>query len=252
MSVTLSDKELRRYGKQIVLPEIGKEGQLLLKKARVLVVGVGGLGTPVLQYLTAAGVGHIGIVDNDTVAENNLQRQILFGNKDLGKLKAIIARERLAVLNNLVDFKIHNVRLSSGNILDIFGNYDIVVDATDNFPVRYLINDACIIKKIPWIHGAIYRYEGQLSVFNYRNGPTYRCLYPEVPAEGSYMDPAESGMLGVLPGMIGCYQASEAIKVITGFGDVLSGILMSIDIQNNSIQTFTIHPVAKNKQIKSL
>ena len=252
MSTILDDMELRRYGKQIMLPEIGEKGQLLLKQARVLVIGAGGLGTPVLQYLTTAGVGHIGIVDDDTVTETNLQRQILFGNKDLGKLKAIIAGERLTILNTLVDFKIYNVRLNKSNILNIFQNYDIVVDATDNYPAHYLINDACVIMKIPWVYGAICKYEGQLSVFNYRNGPTFRCLYPEVPAEGICKDPLESGLLGVLPGMIGCYQANETLKIITGFGDVLSGILMSIDIQNNSIQTFTIRPVAKNMQIRNL
>ena len=248
----LEDKELRRYRRQIMLPEIGQQGQMKLKNARVLVVGIGGLGTPVLQYLTAAGVGFIGIADDDSVDETNLQRQVLFGNKDLGKLKAIIARERLGILNPDVQIEIYNVRITKDNILDILDLYDLVVDGTDNFETRYLINDACVIKKLPWVYGAIYKFEGQVSVFNYMDGPTYRCLYPEAPAKGSYRVAEESGILGVLPGLVGSYQASETIKIITGFGKSLSGTLLSINILENSFHTATIDPVPKNKRISGL
>lgn len=245
----LSDKELRRYQRQIILPEIGQEGQQKLKDSRVLVIGVGGLGTPILQYLNAGGVGHIGIVDYDMVAESNLQRQILFGAKDLGKLKAIIARERLSVQNTDVDFEIYNLRITSDNILRIIGDYDLVFDATDNFSTRYLINDACVISDIPWVYGAISGFEGQVSVFNYKGGPTLRCLYPEFPRKGSYRPVEESGLLGVLPGMIGCYQASEAIKILTGYGDPLSGELLIINIKTNTFQTFEIPVVPENKKM---
>ncbi len=252
MSVPLSDKELRRYQKQVMLPEIGREGQSLLKDARILVVGAGGLGAPVLQYITAAGAGYIGIADTDTVDEGNLQRQILFGSRDIGKLKAIIAKYRLAELNPGVRFDIHNVWINKENALDITGRYDMVVDATDNFPARYLINDACVINNMPMVHGAIYKYEGQVSVFNYRDGPTYRCLYPGVPEKGSFTDASESGILGVLPGMVGCCQAIEVIKIITGFGDVLSGILLCIDIRTHAFERFAIDPVPGNKKNTSL
>ena len=248
----LSDKELRRYQRQIILPEIGEQGQTKLKQSRVLVIGVGGLGTPILQYMSAGGVGHIGIVDYELVAESNLQRQILFGSNDLGKLKAIIARERLSVLNPDIDFEIYNLKITTDNILKIIGDYDLVFDATDNFPTRYLINDACVISNKTWVHGAIYAFEGQVSVFNYREGPTLRCLYPEQPTEGSFRPAEETGLLGVLPGMIGCYQASEAIKVITGYGDPLSGKMLSVNIKTNTFHTFEIAAVKKNKEIKRL
>lgn len=245
----LSDRELRRYDKQIKLPEIGREGQEKLKNSRVLVVGAGGLGTPILQYLSAGGVGHIGIADHDRVDESNLQRQILFGSMDLGKLKAIIARQRLSVLNPDINYEVINLRLRAHNVLKIFEDYDLIFDATDNFATRYMINDACVVLKKTWIYGAIYTYEGQVSVFNYRGGPTLRCLYPEPPAEGSYRSPDESGLLGVLPGMIGCYQASEAIKCLIGYGDLLSGKLLCINIKTNTFQTFTIPLIKKNLKI---
>jgi adenylyltransferase/sulfurtransferase len=251
-SVQLSDKELRRYRRQVMLPEIGEEGQRKLKGSRILVIGVGGLGTPILQYLSGGGVGHIGIIDHDMVSESNLQRQILFGSKDLGKLKSVIARERLSTLNPDVDFEVHNLELTRENALRLIDDYDLVFDATDNFSARYLINDACVILNKTWIYGAISVYEGQVSVFNFRGGPTLRCLYPVPPAEGSYRRAGESGLLGVLPGMIGCYQASEAIKVITGYGEVLSGKLLTINIASNSFQSFTIPVIKKNKEISSL
>ncbi len=248
----LLDKELRRYQRQIILPEIGREGQLKLKKSQVLVIGVGGLGTPILQYLSAGGVGHIGIVDHDLVSESNLQRQILFGSKDLGKLKAIIARERLSALNPDVEFEVYILKIEPENAMNIIRDYDLVFDATDNFPTRYLINDACVILKKTWIYGAIYVFEGQASVFNYMGGPTLRCLFPEEPAEGSYREAGESGLLGVLPGMIGCYQASEAIKVLTGYGDLLSGELLSVNIKTNSFDTYNIPVIKENLNITRL
>jgi len=248
----LSNKEFRRYQRQIILPEIGEGGQLKLKESKVLVVGVGGLGTPILQYLSAGGVGHIGIVDYDMVAESNLQRQILFGVNDLGKLKAIIAKERLSSLNPDVDFEIYNLKLSTDNVLRIIEDYDLVFDATDNFSTRFLINDACVISGKPWVYGAISSFEGQVSVFNYKDGPTLRCLYPETPPEGSYRPASDGGLLGVLPGMIGCYQASEAIKVLTGYGDPLSGKLLVVNIKTNTFQTFEIPTIRANKKIKSL
>jgi len=235
-----------------MLPEIGEQGQLKLKQSRILVVGVGGLGTPILQYLSAGGVGHIGIVDHDMVDESNLQRQIFFGSNDLGKLKAVIARKRLSALNPGNHYEIYNLRITQKNILKIIGEYDLVLDATDNFSTRYLINDACVILKKTWIYGAVYVFEGQVSVFNHNGGPTLRCLYPEPPAEGSYRPAEESGLLGVLPGMIGCYQASEAIKVITGYGDLLSGKLLTVNIKNNSFRTFKIPVVKENRAITKL
>jgi molybdopterin/thiamine biosynthesis adenylyltransferase len=248
----LSPREQRRYKQQIMLPEIGEEGQIQLKQSRVLVIGVGGLGTPILQYLSAGGVGHIGIVDNDLVNESNLQRQILFGVKDLGKLKSIIAKERLSKLNPDVNFEIFNFRLGKKNILGMVRDHDLVFDATDNFSTRYLINDACVIEGKPWIYGAVYKYEGQLSVFNYKDGPTLRCLYPEPPEPDSYIAAEDSGLLGVLPGMIGCYQAIEAIKIITGFGDVLSGRLLTFNIKTNNFHIYNIPVIARNKTLSSL
>ena len=235
-----------------MLPEIGEEGQLKLKQSRVLVLGVGGLGTPILQYLSAGGVGHIGIVDHDMVAESNLQRQILFGSKDLGKLKAVIAKKRLSALNPDNNYEIYNLRISPENIFKIIGDYDLVFDATDNFSTRYLINDACVILKKTWIYGAVYAFEGQVSVFNHNGGPTLRCLYPEQPTEGSYRSAEETGLLGVLPGIIGCYQASEAIKVITGYGDLLSGKLLTVNINDNSFRIFKIPAVKENRAITQL
>lgn len=248
----LLEKEIRRYERQILLPEIGREGQSKLKQSRVLIIGVGGLGTPVLQYLSAGGVGHIGIVDHDLVAESNLQRQILFGSSDLGKLKTIIARERLSALNPDVEFNIHNLKITSENAVKIIRDYDLIFDATDNFPTRYLINDACVMLDKPWIYGAVYVYEGQVSVFNHQGGPTLRCLFPEEPATGSYQEAGESGLLGVLPGMVGCYQASEAIKVLVGYGDVLSGKLLTINIKTNSFRLFNIPVIQDNLKINRL
>ena len=251
-AVPLSDKELRRYHRQIQLPEIGMEGQQKLRESRVLIIGIGGLGTPILQYLSAGGVGHIGIVDHDMVDESNLQRQILFGSKDLGKLKAIVAKERISALNPDIHLEIYNLRIRPGNILSILKDYDLVFDATDNFSTRYLINDACVILNKPWIYGGIYTLLGQVSVFNYKEGPTFRCLYPTSPSGDSFKPVEESGLLGVLPGMIGCYQASEAIKIITGYGESLSGKLLLINLKTNAFETFEIPVIETNKKISLL
>lgn len=217
---------MERYNRHTILPEIGEQGQEKLNKAKVLVIGAGGLGCPVLQYLTAAGVGCIGIVDFDTVDESNLQRQILFGTTSLGENKALAAKESLSNLNPLVTINEYQYKLSSENALELFSQYDIVVDGTDNFASRYLINDASVISNIPLVYGAIYKFDGQVSVFNYQGGPSYRCLFPEPPKAGSTANCSEVGVLGVLPGIIGTMQANEVIKIILNLGKVLSGELL--------------------------
>ena len=225
----LSKKEIKRYNRHIIMPEIGSEGQEKLKAAKVLVVGAGGLGCPVLQYLTAAGVGTLGICDFDFVDESNLQRQILFATTDIGKPKAKVAAEKLAAQNPFVRFNIHNTMLTKDNALELFSKYDIIVDGSDNFPTRFMVNDACVISGKPLVFGAIYKFEGQVAVFNYQNGPTYRCLVPEQPDSSEMLSCSQIGVIGVLPGIIGSYQANEVIKIITGAGEVLSGKLLIID-----------------------
>ena len=249
----LSPREIRRYGKQIMIPEIGIKGQEKLKQAKVLVIGAGGLGCPVLQYLTAAGVGKIGIAEFDMVDETNLQRQILYGSDDVGKLKSIIAKERLSHLNSLVELEIFNLRCNVKNVLNIFRNYDIVVDATDNLETRYIISDACVILGKPMVHGAIYKYEGVVSVFNYNGGATYRCYNPQT-EKSDFRNPLPSGvgLFGVLPGIIGAYAASEVIKVITETGDILSDKVLLINILNNTFRIFAVKNVPENHNIKSL
>lgn len=239
----LTEREIKRYKKHIILPEIGKEGQIKIKNASVAVVGAGGLGCPVLQYLTAAGVGRIGIVEYDMVDENNLQRQILYGSADRGKLKSIISRDRLNLMNDLVEITLSNIKLDKANAENILRGYDVIVDATDNFSTRYAINDACISLGKPMVHGAIYKFEGQVSVFNYMNGPSYRCYNPE--SERKNNDPAlsETGLLGVLPGITGTYMATETLKIITESGNVLSGRVLVFNILKNSSSIFEI---AKN------
>jgi len=233
-----------------MLPEIQEEGQIKLKNAKVLVVGAGGLGSPALQYLAAAGIGKLGIVDNQTVDESNLHRQVLYGSQDLGKLKAIIASQRLHQSNDLVDYKVLNIRLTQENASSIIKDYDLVLDTTDNFTTRYLINDTCVVLGKPMVHGAIYKFEGQVSVFNYKNGPTYRCLYPEPPLETEAPDPLNIGVIGVLPGVIGTIQASEAIKIILGKGKVLSGKMWIIDLFNIETRLVSIKTNPDNYSIK--
>jgi len=219
----LTDSEKNRYNRHLILDKIGVEGQEKLKASRVLVIGAGGLGCPVLLYLTAAGVGNIGIIDFDTVDETNLQRQVLFTIEDIGINKALAAKKRLSALNNYVNFKTYPEKLTTKNALTIFSAYDIIVDGTDNFSTRYLVNDACVITNKPLVYGAIYKFEGQVTVFNYKNGPSYRCLFPTPPQQGSVPNCSEVGVLGVLPGLIGTQQANEVLKIILEIGSVLSG-----------------------------
>lgn len=233
-TITFNKKELERYSRHLIIPEFNIEGQRKLKKAKVLVVGAGGLGSPLLLYLTAAGVGTIGILDFDLVDETNLQRQVLFTTEDVGKSKVQAARKRLEKLNPYVKFITHETRLTSSNALEIIKDYDLVADGTDNFPTRYLVNDACVLLAKPNVYASIFRFEGQVSVFNYTNekgetGPNYRDLFPAPPPPGLVPSCAEGGVIGVLPGIIGSLQANEVIKVITGVGEPLSGRLFLFD-----------------------
>jgi adenylyltransferase/sulfurtransferase len=236
-----------------MIPEIGIKGQEKLKQAKVLVVGAGGLGCPVLQYLTAAGVGKISMAEFDMVDETNLQRQVLYGSTDVGKLKSIIAKNRLEHLNLLVEFEIFNLRLDASNSLNILKNFDVIVDATDNLDTRYIINDSCVILNKPMVHGSIYKYEGVISVFNFKGGPTYRCYIPPVKnKEFKNPQPYQVGLLGVLPGITGTYMANEVIKIITETGEVLSGKVLLINIFNNTFNTFSVNNVPENHNIKDL
>jgi len=245
----LSEAEKRRYRRHIMLPEVGEQGQERLKAARVLVVGAGGLGAPVLQYLSAAGVGNIVILDDDIVNEDNLHRQILYGGHDLGKLKTIIARQRLSIINPLVNHEIFNIRLNPANAIDFISGVDVIVDATDNFPTRFLINDACILTGKPWIFGAIFKYEGQISTFTGRKGPSLRCLYPDTTR---IPNPFDYGIFGVLPGIIGSLQANEVIKLILGTGELLCGKLLIYDMMDNSFHKVAFERKEENFNIKKL
>ncbi len=222
----LNNDEIRRYSRHLILPEVGLAGQKKIKAASVLCIGAGGLGSPIAMYLAAAGIGKIGIVDFDTVDYSNLQRQILHSDADVGRSKAESAKETINALNPNVEVVIHNTRISSENALDLIRPYDIVVDGTDNFPTRYLTNDACVLLKKPNVYGSIFRFEGQASVFApHLGGPCYRCLYPEPPPPGMVPSCAEGGVLGVLPGIIGCIQATEILKLAIGKGTSLVGRL---------------------------
>lgn len=249
----LSPREIRRYSKQIMIPEIGIKGQEKLKLAKVLVIGAGGLGCPILQYLVAAGIGKIGIAEFDIVDETNLQRQVLYGSTDVGKLKSIIAKNRLEHLNSLVDIELFNLRCDTTNSLNILSKFDVIIDATDNSDSRYIINDACVILDKPMVHGAVYKYEGEISVFNYKEGPTYRCFNPkEKDKDFKNPLPDQVGLPGVLPGITGIYMANEVIKIITGTGDILSGKVLLINILNNTSKIFTVTNVPENHKIKEL
>jgi adenylyltransferase/sulfurtransferase len=235
---------MSRYSRHIILSEIGQAGQDKLSNAKVLVVGAGGLGCPILQYLAAAGVGTLGIIDFDVVEISNLQRQVLFGTKSLGKNKAIEAKKRLEDLNDDISITAYPEKLTYTNAIDLFNQYDIIVDGSDNFETRYLVNDACIITNKPLVFGAIYKFEGQVSVFNYKNGPSYRCLFPNPPEKGTVPNCSDTGVLGVLPGIIGSMQANEVLKIILGIGSVLSGKLLcfnALTLQN------TILKIAKSE-----
>jgi adenylyltransferase/sulfurtransferase len=227
--MSLSKEEHHQYNRHLILEEIGEDGQLKLKQAKVLVIGAGGLGCPILQYLTAAGVGTIGIIDHDTIDQSNLQRQILYSHDTIGQFKAEVAAQRLSGLNPFVNFEIYLQKLTSEIAIELFSKYDIVVDGSDNFPTRYLVNDTAVLSGKPVVFGSIYKFEGQVSVFNYNSGPTYRCLYPNAPKPNEVPNCSEIGVLGVLPGIIGSLQANEVLKLICGIGDVLSGKLLTYD-----------------------
>ena len=249
--MALSNQEKLRYSRHLNLPDFGIPTQEKLKRAKVLVVGTGGLGAPLLQYLTAVGVGTIGVVDFDVIDESNLQRQVLFGMEDIGKFKTEVAITKLRAQNPFVHFIEYNLKLDASNALEIISNYDVVADGTDNFPTRYLVNDACVLTGKPNVYASIYRFEGQVSVFNWANkegilGPNYRDVFPTPPPPGMVPNCAEGGVLGVLPGIIGSIQASEVIKVITGLGVSLSGKLFLMDVLDFSNRTLNIKRDPKN------
>ena len=225
----LSKDEIERYSRHLIMPEVGMDGQLKLARAKVLMIGAGGLGAPLGLYLAAAGVGRLGIVDFDTVDATNLQRQITFSTSDVGRPKAEAAKERLAGMNPKIRIDTYRTMLTSANALELFRDYDIIVDGTDNFPTRYLVNDACVLLGKPNVYGSIFRFEGQATVFGYPGGPCYRCLYPEPPPPGLVPSCAEGGVLGVLPGIVGSIQAMETIKLIIGAGEPLVGRLLLFD-----------------------
>ncbi len=239
MSAELTPAELLRYSRHLLIPQVGVDGQRKLKAASVLVVGAGGLGSPAALYLAAAGVGRIGLVDYDVVDASNLQRQVIHGSSNLDQLKVESARNRLLDLNPGIDVPVYNESLSSANALRIVQGYDLVIDGTDNFPTRYLVNDVCVKLGIPNVYGSIFRFDGQVSVFGANGGPCYRCLFPDPPPPGSVPSCAEGGVLGVLPGIIGSLQASEALKLLLGIGETLTGKLLlfhALDMRFDTIK----------------
>src|SRR5580765_6222966 len=236
----LTSDEIRRYSRHLILPEVGLAGQKKICSASVLCIGAGGLGSPIAMYLAAAGIGKIGIVDFDTVDFSNLQRQILHTDADVGRPKAQSAKETIQGINPHCEVVIHNTRISSENAFDLIRPYDIVVDGTDNFPTRYLTNDACVLLKKPNVYGSIFRFDGQASVFHPPQGPCYRCLYPEPPPPGEVPSCAEGGVLGILPGLVGCIQATEAVKLILGRGEPLIGRLLLYDALAMRFQEFKV------------
>ena len=237
---SLSPQEAARYSRHLIMPEVGMEGQKRLKAASVLLIGAGGLGSPLGLYLAAAGVGRIGLVDFDVVDFSNLQRQVLHGTPDVGRPKLHSAKDRLQAINPEVRIDLYETRLSSANALSIFEPYDIIIDGTDNFPTRYLVNDACVLLKKPNVYGSIFRFDGQASVFYPGRGPCYRCLYPEPPPPGEVPSCAEGGVLGILPGLIGCIQATEAVKLLLGQGTPLIGRLLLYDALQMSFREFKV------------
>ncbi|MDZ4700459.1 MAG: molybdopterin-synthase adenylyltransferase MoeB [Rhodothermales bacterium] len=236
----LTRDERERYSRHIILPDVGEAGQEKLKAASVLLIGAGGLGAPLALYLAAAGVGRIGLVDFDTIDATNLQRQVLYGQKDIGRPKLEAAAERLADLNPYIQIDLHNTPLTSANALDLIRGYDVVADGTDNFPTRYLVNDACVLTGTPNAYGSIFRFEGQVSVFAAPGGPCYRCVFPEPPPPGLVPSCAEGGVLGVLPGMVGTMQANEVIKLILGIGEPLIGRLMLVEALSMKVREWKI------------
>src|SRR5437868_8073155 len=255
--VTLSKEEILRYSRHLIMPEVGMEGQLKLKNASVLLVGAGGLGAPLGLYLAAAGIGRIGVVDFDIVDFTNLQRQVIHGTKDVGRKKLDSAADRMKDINPNVQIDRYEVALTSENALDILSGYDIVVDGTDNFPTRYLVNDACVLLKKPNVYGSIFRFEGQASVFALADGPCYRCLFPEPPPPGLVPSCAAGGVLGVLPGLVGTIQATEAIKLIVGVGEPLKGRLLLVDTLAMKFRTVNVRkdptcPACGTREIQAL
>lgn len=248
----LTPEEIIRYQRHLTLPGFGESAQLKLKAARVLVVGAGGLGCPALQYLAAAGVGVLGIVDDDVVSRSNLQRQILYTDADVGRSKAQVAAEQLTAQNPDICCEAHAVRLTVDNALDLVGRYDLVLDGSDNFATRYLVNDACVLSGKPLVYGALYTFQGQVSVFNYQGGPTYRCLFPKPPRPEDAPNCAEIGVLGVLPGMVGTMQAMEVIKVLTGIGEPLVGKLLIFDALKMSQQVIRFNRVPAQAEVTEL
>jgi adenylyltransferase/sulfurtransferase len=237
MDLSFSPEEFRRYDRHLLLPGVGADGQRRLKQARVLIVGAGGLGSPTALYLAAAGVGTLGLVDNDAVDESNLQRQLLHGTRDVGRPKLESARDRLHDVNPHVAVHTHAAWLTSANALEILRDYDVVLDGTDNFATRYLVNDACVLLGKPNVHGSVFQFEGQASVFATNDGPCYRCLYPEPPPPGMVPNCAEGGVLGVLPGLVGTIQAVETLKLLLGIGETLAGRLLMIDALTMQFRT---------------
>jgi adenylyltransferase/sulfurtransferase len=236
----LTPDQFDRYRRHLTLPELGVEGQQALLGARVLLIGAGGLGCPLAQYLAAAGVGTLGIVDFDVVDASNLQRQVLYGTSDVGRPKVEVAGERIRALNPDVTVEAHPVQLSSANAMELLGAYDVIVDGTDNFPTRYLTNDACVLLGKPNVHGSIFRFDGQATVFDARHGPCYRCLYPEPPPPGAVPSCAEGGVLGVLPGLVAMIQATETVKLVTGIGEPLYGRLLRYDALRMEFDAFRL------------
>jgi adenylyltransferase/sulfurtransferase len=239
-SPPLTPGQFERYRRHLTLPELGVEGQRRLLAGRVCLIGAGGLGCPIAQYLAAAGVGTLGLVDFDVVDASNLQRQVLYGTADVGRPKVEVARERIAAMNADVRVEIHAERLTSHNALEVLGAYDVVVDGTDNFPTRYLSNDACVLLGKPNVHGSIFRFDGQATVFDARRGPCYRCLYPEPPPPGAVPSCAEGGVLGVLPGLVALVQATETLKLLTGIGEPLVGRLLQVDALRMEFREFRL------------
>ena len=236
----LTNEEILRYSRHLIMPEVGMEGQLKLKKAKVLLIGTGGLGAPLGLYLAAAGVGKLGLVDFDVVDFTNLQRQVTFGSSDVGKPKSEAARARLSNLNPDIQVQAFDTKLTSENALELFKDFDIIVDGTDNFPTRYLVNDACVLLGKPNVYGSIFRFEGQVTIFGMPGGPCYRCLYPEPPPPGLVPSCAEGGVLGVLPGIVGSIQAMETIKLILGSGRNLTGRLLLFDALEMGFREFKL------------
>ena len=248
----LSKNQIGRYSRHLIMPEVGVKGQEKLAQSKVLCIGAGGLGSPLALYLASAGIGTIGIVDFDVVDLSNLQRQILHAEERVGELKVESAKKRLLELNSDININTYNLKLTSDNALDIFKDYDVIVDGTDNFATRYLVNDACVILDKPNVYGSIFRFEGQATVFNYKGGPHYRDLYPEPPPPGMVPSCAEGGVLGILPGIIGVIQATETVKIILGVGETLSGRLMLYDSLKMSFREIKLRKNPDTPKVEKL